>query len=326
MEKNIKPVESQENKKITNLSITRKFFMLLKGEPPVLNKKTSEVLVIVGNKSCVNDVLDITNSTVAEKLDLLEETVTLSETLHDLHLEKYVSGLGRVEAPQPEEYTIRDVKKTIAYFNQLLDSREAKGNILSYKLREITDVALALEAYERSINGMLNNKLYKILVDYGTPLVKAKLLDACGFPAEEVSGVRISKGEFTFTDDSTGKVYTVPVEKGSAFGVKGYVHKLLNAIGKWNLASSKANNTGDSYDGERNENLLNGCNMLKAFTLMDCYLDEHGKFAPASSMFEVKSKVRKYEKAQIKAEKAKVKALKQQKQKKLPSTTEGKSK
>ena len=326
MEKNIKPVESQENKKITNLSITRKFFMLLKGEAPVLNKKTSEVLTIVGNKSRINDVLKVTDTNVAEKLDLLEETVTLSETLHDLHLEKYVSGAGRIEAPHPEEYTIRDVKKTIAYFNQLLDSREAKGNILSYKLREITDVALVLEAYERSINGVLNNKLYKILVDYGTPLVKAKLLDACEFPAEEVLGVRINKGEFTFTDDSTGKVYTVPVEKGSAFGVKGYAYKVLRSIGEWNLASSKANNTGDSYDGERNENLLNGCHMLKAFTLMDCYLDEHGKFAPASSMFEVKSKIRKYEREQIKAEKAKVKALKQQKQKKLPSTTGGKSK
>ena len=112
MEKNIKPVEGQENKKITNLSITRKFFMLLKGEAPVLPKRTSEVLVIVGNKSCVNDVLAVTNSEAADKLDLLEEVVTLSETLHDLHLEKYVSGLGRVEAP--EEYSIRDVKKTIA--------------------------------------------------------------------------------------------------------------------------------------------------------------------------------------------------------------------
>ena len=65
-----------------------------------------------------------------------------------------------------------------------------------------------------------------------------------------------------------------------------------------------------AYDGERNENLLNGCNMLKAFTLMDCYLDEHGNFAPASSMFEVKSKVRRYDREIAKAEKAKVKACK----------------
>jgi len=314
-EKNIKVVEGQEtsqttDKRITNLSITKKFVMLLQCEAPKLNKNTREILVIAKDKSCVNDVLSIMNSDAAEKLDLLEEIVIVSETLHDLNLEKYISGLAKSTAPT--QYSIEEVKDLIDHFNDLLSSREAKGNILSYKLRELTDVALVLEGYERAINGSLNNKLYKILVDYGNPLVKAKLLDACGFPAEEVSSVRISKGEFMFTDDSTGKVYTVPVEKSSVLGLKGYVNKVMTSLSRWNQASSKANNTGDTYDGERNAELIAGCNMLKAFTLMDCYLDDNGKFAPASSMSEVKSKIRKYDKAKSKEEKARVKALKKE--------------
>lgn len=306
----IKKVDEQKrDRRITNLSITRKLIMLLQSEAPKLNKNTSEVLEIVGNKSCINEVLDLAHSEAAEKLDVLEEVVKLSETLHDLNLEQYISGLEKPEVPQ--EYSFKEVNDVLAHFKKLLASREAKGNILSYKLRELTDVALVLEGYERAINGTLNNKLYKILVDYGTLAVKSKLLDACGFPAEEVSNIRISKGEFTFTDDRTGKVYTVPVEKSGGPGVKGYAHKVMSSISKWNQLSSKANNTGDTYDGERNADLVSGCDMLKAFTLMDFYLDDNGKFAPASGMLQVKAEVRKYDKAKQKEERerAKVKAL-----------------
>lgn len=305
--KNADEKQKRQDRRITNLSITKKLIMLLEsGVAPIIPKNTSEVLVIAKNKSCINEILNMCNNKAAGELDLLEEVVTLSETLHDLNLEKHISGLAKIETPV--EYSLEEVKDTLAHFNSLLSSREAKGNILSYKLREVTDVALVLEGYERAINGTLNNSLYKILVDYGTSAVKAKLLDACGFPAEEVSNVKISKGEFVFTDDKTGKIYTVPVEKSGSFGVKGYAHKVLNSISKWNQLASKANNTGDTYDGKRNADLLDGCDMLKAFTLMDFYLDDNGKFAPASGMYDVKAAVKKYDKAKQREEKAKAKA------------------
>lgn len=305
-EMNIKPVDKKETR-ITNLSITTKLLMLLKSEAPSLKKNTTEVLEIAKSKSRVKDVMDFYASEAAADLDIIEEIVDLSEELHDLNLEQYVSGLEK--PAKPERYTLKEVKDTLARFKKLLSTREAKGNILSYQLRELTEVALTLEGYERVVNGTLNNGLYKVLASYGTLALKAKLLDACSFPVEEVEGIRLGKGEFTFTDSKNGKVYPVPVEKSGGPGVKGYAHKLMTAVNSWNKLSSKANNTGDTYDGRRNDDLLRGCDMLKAFTLMDFYLDDHGKFAPASSMFSVSSTVRKYDRDLAKAEKAKVKAL-----------------
>lgn len=305
--KNVKKVEK---KKITNLSFTKKIEMLLKNEAPILCQNTSEVLAIVGRNSCIKEVLDITGQKdVIEQLDLLEDIVILSDELHDLHLEQYVGDLEKLDAPTPDEYTLEEIQRLVDYFKKILSSREAKGKILSYELRGLTELALGLEAYERSINGTLNNSLYKILVNYGTPLVKAKLIDACGFETQEVKDVKfdVDLDNLMFTDNNTGKVYTVPVEKAGHFGVKGYISKVIKAIGKWNTASLKANSTGDSYDEERNAALLEGCDMLKAFTLMDCYLDNHGKIAPASSMFDVESKITKYERQQ--AKKAKQKSL-----------------
>ena len=53
--------------------------------------------------------------------DLLEETVTLSETLHDLHLEKYISGLERIETPKPEEKNYMPI-----YSQEELDALDAE--------------------------------------------------------------------------------------------------------------------------------------------------------------------------------------------------------
>ena len=305
-EMNIKPVEA---KRITNLTITTKLLMLLKSEAPTLKKNTTQVLEIAKGKSCVKDAMDYYGCTAASDLDIIERIVNLSEELHDLNLEQYVSGIAR--PAKPETYNLEEVDATLARFKKLLATKEAKGNILSYELRELTDVALVLEGYERAVNGTLNNGLYKILASYGTLALKAKLLDACKFPVREIEGVKIMKGEFAFEDERTGKVYTVPVEKAGGLGVTGYAHKLMSAINGWNKLSSKANNTGDTYDGRRNDDLLNGCDMLKAFTLMDFYLDKNGKFAPASSMFSVSSTVRKYDRdlARAEKEKAKVKTL-----------------
>jgi L-serine dehydratase len=75
-----------------------------------------------------------------------------------LNLEQYISGIAR--PAKPETYNLEEVDATLARFKKLLATKEAKGNILSYELRELTDVALVLEGYERAVNGTLNNGLY----------------------------------------------------------------------------------------------------------------------------------------------------------------------
>jgi len=304
-EKNKNAQQQKEKKMVTNLSICKQIVMLFEKGAPKINEELSKVLQISQDRSCINDILRMYDSHSVINLEAIEELVNLSETIHGLNLEQHTHDMPKLD--KPEEFTIAEVNKIVAKYQRLIESREAKGNILSFKLREIDEIAQVLESYERAINGKLNNQIYNYLVEYGTLALKAKLLDVCKFPTKEVSGIKINSDNFIFTDPKNGKEYTVPVEKGGSFGVKGYGYKLIDSISNWRKLGAKANNTGDTYNGERNVEFLSGCDMIKAFTLMDFYFDDHGKFAPAESMSDVKKTVRRYEKNLKKAQKVRKK-------------------
>lgn len=275
-------------------------YLNIDNQTPKFTQTTTTIVNSVESASVIDDI--IADETIAD-LDELAVKVDLSEQLHDLNLEQYIGGLDKLE--MPESYTIEGVSTMIDTFNTLLENEKVKNGVLSKEDREFTKLALTLEAYERAVNGSLTNDAYKTLVNYGIPVVKGKVLDACGFEASEVSNLKIGSGAksyvITFDDPTTGKTYNVEAAKGNAFTSKGYVSEVIGDIYDWQSKSSKAQDTGTSYDGERNKDILEGINTLKAITLMDCTITNNGKVEVTSSMKEVRAK----EKALTQPEKSK---------------------
>ena len=264
-------------------------YLNIDNQTPKFTQTTTTIVNSVESASVIDDI--ISEETIAD-LDELAVKVELSEQLHDLNLEQYISGLDKLE--MPETYTIDGVSATIDAFNVLLENEKVKNGVLSKEDREFTQLALVLEAYERAVNGSLTNEAYQTLVNYGIPVVKGKVLDACGFEASEVANLRIGSGAksyvITFNDPQTGKTYNVVAEKGNAFTSKGYVSEVIGDIYNWQSKSSKAQDTGTSYDGERNKDILEGINTLKSITLMDCTITNKGKIEVTSTMKEVRAK------------------------------------
>lgn len=264
-------------------------YLNVDNQTPNFTQSATTIVNSVESASVIDDV--ISEATIAD-LDELSAKVELSEKLHNLELENYIGGLAKLE--MPESYTVEEVTDMIEVFNALREEEKVKNGVLSSEDRKFTQLALTLEAYERKVNGSLTNDAYKTLVNYGIPAVKSKVLDACGFDASEVSSLRIGSGNkayvVTFNDPKTGKEYNVEAEKGNNFTSKGYVSEVISQIYDWQTKAQQAQDTGTSYDGRRNEDILEGINSLKALTLMDCTITNKGKIEVTSTMSEVKAK------------------------------------
>lgn len=263
-------------------------YLNIDNQTPKFTQTTTTIVNSVESASVIDDI--ISEETIAD-LDELAVKVELSEQLHDLNLEQYIGGLTKLE--MPDSYTVEGVSTMIEEFKELAKNKKVQNSVLSQEDREFTRLALSLEAYERAVNGTLTNEAYQTLVNYGIPVIKGKVLDACGFEAEEVANLRIGSGSkayvITFLDPQTGKTYNVEAEKGNAFTSKGYVSTVIGNIYNWQDKASKAQDTGTSYDGERNADILSGINTLKTITLMDCSITNKGKIEVASTMKEVRA-------------------------------------
>jgi len=264
----------------------------LDNNTPNFKHTAAEIVQYVSDESVIDEVLEIVDSNAVADLDTLAEKVELSERLHELNLEKYIGDLDKLE--MPETYSVEEVNEMIDEIEELCENEKVKNGVLCEESREFTQLALNLEAYERAVNGSLSNLAYQELIDYAMPCVKAKVLDACGFDASEVNYTKIGKAPksyvITFDDPKTGQNYSLNVYSGNSLTSKGYAHTVIEQIYSWQSKTNKAEDTGTSYDGDRNDDILDGINSLKAFTLMDCEITEKGDFKVTTKMSEVRAK------------------------------------
>ena len=260
---------------------------------PDINISTGEVITMVSENSVVDEVI---GQTTIDELDQVSAKVELSERLHNLNLQKYIGDLVKLDVP--ETYSVDNVNAMIDSFEVLAENNKVKNEVLSKESREFTELALLLEAYERCVNGSLSNDAYKALVAYAIPEVKAEVADACGFDASDVAHMKIGAGEksyvITFTDPKTGKEYNVKAAKSNPFSSTGYVYDVIDSIYNWQDSSKKANDTGNTYDAERNNDIKKGVDMLKTLTIMDCEITDKGVIKTTTPMSTVKDKVKEF--------------------------------
>ena len=100
------------------------------------------------------------------------------------------------------------------------------------------------------------------------------------------------------TDKETGKIYYIEPVKSSLFHSKGYMHDVIDQIYYWQDCSKLANNNGDTYNGERNNDILEGIKLLKVASLAECELTDDGKLKVNTTMKDIKDKVKKIENIQ----------------------------
>ena len=258
---------------------------------PHFNVTTGQILEAKADTTTLDEIIEMKDYTAVTDLDEVVEIVELSERLHDLDLENVTEGLNKYEMPQT--YDIDEVNGLIDRYNAYLENEKVENGVLCREDREFTQLALILEAYERSVNNSLNNDIYYELSNYGILCVKSKVLDACFFAPEEVDNMRIGSGRnayiIAFNDTQTGKCYNVTAYQGTEFSTAGYVHETIDAIYDW---QTKANATNAeptiSYDGERNSDIIEGVNMLRALTIMDCQITNNGQIKVTTPMSEVR--------------------------------------
>ena len=270
-------------------------YLHIDNQTPNYTVPATAIVRSVEDNTTFDETIQIVNSSAVTDLDYLSDVVGLSERLHELNLSKYVGGLTRYEIP--EEFNVADVNAMIDEFEELSQNEKVKNGVLSGEDRDFTRLALTLESYERSVNGSLSNDAYRVLTNYGIPCVKEKVLDACGFDAQEVSDMKIGSAYnsayvISFTDSGTDKTYTINAAKSNPFSSTGYVYDVIGDIYTWQAKSNSQTDTGTSYDGERNKDILNGINTLKTLTLMDCEITNSGNIKVTTTMSEVRDKTK----------------------------------
>ena len=270
---------------------------------PHFNVSTKEVLTAKAVTTTLDNVIEMKDATAAADLDEVIEIVELSERLHDLDLDSVTKGLYTL--PQegihdngyvleiPENYNIDDVNALIDRYEELRKNEKVKNGVLSQEDREFTQLALVLKGYEFSVNSTLSNDIYYELSNYGILCVKAKVLDACMFAPEEIDSMKIGSGNsayiISFDDTKTGKCYNVEAYKGTDFSTAGYVYKTIDSIYNWQTtATAEKDDTCMFYNGERNKDIIEGLNLLKALTIMDCEITNKGHIRVTTPMSEVK--------------------------------------
>ena len=273
---------------------------------PHFNLSTGQVLAAKADTTTLDNVIEMKDATAADDLDEVVEIVELSERLHNLNLDTITEGLYTL--PQegihdqgnvleiPTSYDIDEVNNLIDQFEELGKHEKVQNGVLSQEDREYTKLALVLKGYEFCVNNSLSNDAYHELANYGILCVKSKVLDACFFAPEEVSNMKIGSGSsaylITFDDTNTGKCYKVEAYKGSAFTSNGYVYDTIDAIYNWQDKANSSEELGMTYNGERNKDIIEGVNMLKTLTVMDCEITNKGQIKVTTSMKEVRDYVK----------------------------------
>lgn len=273
---------------------------------PHFNLSTGQVLAAKADTTTLDNVIEMKDATAAVDLDEVVEIVELSERLHNLNLDTITEGLYTL--PQegihdqgnvleiPTSYDIDEVNNLIDQFEELGKHEKVQNGVLSQEDREYTKLALVLKGYEFCVNNSLSNDAYHELANYGILCVKSKVLDACFFAPEEVSNMKIGSGSsaylITFDDTNTGKCYKVEAYKGSAFTSNGYVYDTIDAIYNWQGKANSSEELGMTYNGERNKDIIEGVNMLKTLTVMDCEITNKGQIKVTTSMKEVRDYVK----------------------------------
>ena len=273
---------------------------------PHFNLSTGQVLAAKADTTTLDNVIEMKDATAAVDLDEVVEIVELSERLHNLNLDTITEGLYTL--PQegihdqgnvleiPTSYDIDEVNNLIDQFEELGKHEKVQNGVLSQEDREYTKLALVLKGYEFCVNNSLSNDAYHELANYGILCVKSKVLDACFFAPEEVSNMKIGSGSsaylITFDDTNTGKCYKVEAYKGSAFTSNGYVYDTIDAIYNWQDKANSSEELGMTYNGERNKDIIEGVNMLKTLTVMDCEITNKGQIKVTTSMKEVRDYVK----------------------------------
>ena len=273
---------------------------------PHFNLSTGQVLAAKADTTTLDNVIEMKDATAAVDLDEVVEIVELSERLHNLNLDTITEGLYTL--PQegihdqgnvleiPTSYDIDEVNNLIDQFEELGKHEKVQNGVLSQEDREYTKLALVLKGYEFCVNNSLSNDAYHELANYGILCVKSKVLDACFFAPEEVSNMKIGSGSsaylITFDDTNTGKCYKVEAYKGSAFTSNGYVYDTIDAIYNWQGKANSSEELGMAYNGERNKDIIEGVNMLKTLTVMDCEITNKGQIKVTTSMKEVRDYVK----------------------------------
>jgi len=286
---------------------------------PHFNVSSKQILTAKADTTTLDNVIEMKDVTAATDLDEVIEIVELSERLHSLDLATVTKGLYTLEfsssqegihdseeqivklksniLEMPESYNIDDVNALIDRYEELRKNKKVQNSVLSQEDREFTQLALILEAYERSVNASLSNDVYYDLSSYGILCVKAKVLDACVFAPEEIDNMKIGSGNtayvINFYDKTTGKCYSVEAYKGSEFSTAGYVYKTIDSIYNWQTKiTAEKDDTCTLYDGKRNKDIIEGVNMLKALTIMDCEVTNKGQIKVTTPMSEVRDYVK----------------------------------
>lgn len=270
---------------------------------PNFDATTQEIVQFVSNESTIDEILasqgvTLTTSTGSEEvitpdeaLDELAVDLQLSEEIHGLNLEQYTGGL--VHKPQPETY---DRAATIALLEQFYELKDNSGS-LSQEDRLFTRVCLELEANGKALNASLSQDAYAVLNNYAVCAVKANVLDCCGFDATEATHVSISRdsetGEMSvrFMDPDTGKTYTVSARDESRFNSKGFIDTVFKSMSRWEEQAGNNDNSGNVYNADRNRELLEGINEVKALTMMHSEI-KGDKIVITTKMSDVKEKGR----------------------------------
>lgn len=276
---------------------------------PHFNISTKDVLTAKADTTTLDNVIEMKDATAAVDLDEVIEIVELSERLHNLNLDSVTEGLYTLNLRPsqegihdqekldnleiPESYNIDEVNALIDQFEELGKHEKVKNGVLSQEDREYTRLALILKGYEFSVNNSLSNDIYYELSNYGILCVKAKVLDACMFAPEEIESMKIGSGNsayiISFDDTTTGKCYNVEAYKGSSFSTAGYVYKTIDSIYNWQTeATAEKDNTCMLYNGDRNKDIIEGVNLLKTLTLMDCEITNKGQIKVTTPMSEVR--------------------------------------
>lgn len=279
---------------------------------PHFNVSTGQVLAAKADTTTLDNVIEMKDATAAVDLDEVIKIVELSERLHNLNLDSVTEGLytlnfrpsqegvhdqdNRDNLEIPESYNVDEVNALIDQYEELGKHEKVQNGVLSQEDREYTRLALILKGYEFSVNNSLSNDAYHELANYGILCVKSKVLDACFFAPEEVNNMKIGSGAtaylITFDDTKTGKCYKVEAYKGSAFTSNGYVYDTIDAIYNWQDKANSTEELGMAYDGERNKDIIEGVNMLKTLTVMDCEINNKGQIKVTTSMKEVRDYVK----------------------------------
>ncbi len=257
---------------------------------------TSKIVDDISDETTLDDIIEMEDSHIIQNIDELEQIVDLSDKLSALELTKYTKGLN--EYHLNTNFSLDEVNILIDEFKEKVKNTKVQNNVLSNEDRDFTKLALTLEAYQKSVDKELSNQSYQVLLDYAIPCIKSKVIDACGFDARdvdsvEIGGIKDDKRCFSFTDQETGKKYSLIIDNHSGERAHyQYLDKVLTSIDNWTEKVSLSDKEQGVYDQERNSEIKEGIKQLKTLTLLDCRVTNDSHIEVSTSLPDVRGKIK----------------------------------